>query len=1138
MLGITNFDVTGVTDVTTLINDNSSGDLTFLGMDAIPAVELRDLGGANIASDVDTTLIFNAGVVSGSSDALDVTLDNNMNVDGTRVGDLTANGIEVLHVTTTGHASLLNELASNTLVAMTVEGDQDLSLAAANFYNTVAVNTVDASTFTGDLSIVLSNSGAVGIDVAVTGGSGDDRADFSNGFDVNDAFTGGDGIDTLVLTNATAIGLTTTNGGTLSQVEQLELSTAGTGTIDMDVFPGVTRVIYDAGITNGALATVDDAVTGITVEVDAIVGGTGNLTVDLATDGAADTVSIALDDIAAGAAVGTVTVDDAETLNISADDDSIAGNGDVTIANLVITDTTTLNLSGDADITIAAATNPAVPVLATINASTATGDLNINGLNLRASGATVILGSGDDVLTLATANGADTINLTAGGEDTVVYNAIAQSDRDMDTITGFTSGDDIVDVRALMGGVGVASSVQFVGNRASFAQAQGALDGVTISAVFDQSEGILWIDTTTDGTLDNNDFRVKLDGVTSITAADLGFITGVTFTANVAGFNTAVAANSVENNAVGTEDDTINATVAQLVGATVNGVNGVDTLNISGTAAAGEIADLRTITFTNIDTVVLAGTVEGLDMDSADLGGAQVTRITGTAGVLQSLAINTGSDISGVTITNIETLNQTGAATMTIAQHNAFGAINAPGGADTITFTTGGTAVVGDADIEGYILAGTTTNDFTVGAAAQNVTAAVGAVDTVRAGGLAITGLYAAQVTDTLVVTTGSVISGANGGGALGFGTLDLTGAVTMTEAQHDAFIAASGIVAAGGADTVTILTGGIDSIVTDADVETYVIQDDTGNNGMTVTINSSTQIITSTASNVAGDIVTFDFGAGALTFNGTITGEGTGNDILSLANNANLTGATLAAVEDLTLANNATVTLDADDWDTVLTGTVTAAGTETVRLAGSITDGNVAANAAVENYVLLNTGNDQITFTLANAGATAFSVDITASAGNDTVVLNNTSILAADTSVVTVTNFKVANDRIGSQVAAASIVTGAFVNADAGNTVTAQTDGNIIHMNSTGLNGVSIAAPALDASLLTTLNQVLTGHGVVGDIANGNYTVVGYNGDSAYIYHVTIAGGDGTAGADDIVELVGVLQHVGADSLTATKFI
>lgn len=1124
--GGTAFDVTGVTELQTLRNFNSSEGLNLVGMDRLVAVELQSVGSAGAGANdptPDTALTFNAAVVAGNADALSVKLNGNLNVDGSGVGDLNVAGIEIVNVTTEGAASSMNSIASGSLRAMTIAGDQNLTLAAANFFDAVNVNTVNASAFTGNLNLTLTNDNAATIDVAVTGGTGNDTVTFQS-FDTNDAFNGGDGIDTIGLTNAVATARTPVNGGTLSNVEQLNVTTLGTGTIDMDAFPGVTKVIYDAGLTNAALSTVADAASGITVEVDTLAGGTGNLTVALKTDGTADVVTIELDGIAAGHSVGTLTAADAETLNISADDDTVAGNGAVTIANLALTDTTALNLSGDADLTIAAATNPATPVLATVNASAATGNLNITGLNTAAAGATITLGSGDDVFNVATSNGADTITLGLG-RDTIVYNAVAQSDRDMDTITDFVSGTDIVDVRALMGGVGVASSVQFVSNRATFAQAQGALSGVTADAVFQVDEQILWVDIDRNGTLDNNDFRIKLDGVTAITAADLGFTAGVTFTANQAAFNTATAAHSQENNAVGTEDDTINATVAQLVGSTVNGLGGTDVLNISGTAALGEIADLRTIAFTNVETINLAATVEGVDMDAADLGAGQVTRINGVSGTVQSLTVNTGSNISGVTLSNIEVLNATGAVTMTAAQHNAFQQINAAGGADSITLTTAGT-VTADDDIETYsIVEGST---ITVGTSAAGLarvvdeTGVVGTASTIILGNGTYTGVYTGiDATDVVRVGTTTDVSantGFDAGAVIDFqNTATAAAGLTLNNTQNGVVTFTNTT----GAQTVTV-NGAADTFTVANGIESYDVI-----GGSVVTVSATNTAVNIDADNTAASTV-------AVAGN-TVTGNyvlAHANDVISATDGANIAGVNGGAVttaESLTLTGGITMTA-AQYIPFSGAGTITAAGgADSVTLTTS--SPLLVGDAAVESYVLNGAGADTIAFdevtdpALTDAVRVGQSVDL-AGGGADKIVIDNAAVINGADSSITITNFG-ADDVISTFVSNVAASNGVYFNNYAG-VPTAIATGSVVEIDAASFQfGV--------ASNTAAVLGWLTAAGVTGAAGSEIATVIAYNGaGQAAIYQVEET--NSGAGAFDTIELIGIV-NAADNSLVGANF-
>lgn len=661
--------MTGVDDMATLRNYNSSEDLNFTGVKSLVDVELSNVGSAGVGANdptPDTQLIFAAATVAGTSDALDVTFDSNLNVDGTAIGDFQANGIETFNVTTQNGATSMGQIASNSLLSVTVAGDQDLTLGTVlAFAND---GTVDASTFTGDLDVTV-NSGVV--DVTVTGGTGDDRADFSAGFDTGDSFDGGDGTDTLAVTNAVATG---TPAGSVANIEQLEISTAGTGTVDMDDFSGVTKVIYDAGITAAATATVDDAVTGITVEVDATAAGTDNLVVDLKTDGTADEITLEFDEIAAGDAIASVNAADAETLNMSFDDDTANGTGTFTMTSLTATDATSMILTGDADFTLTSTVGPATPVLATIDASGMTGDVTISGTNTAAAGATITFGSGDDTFNVATSNGADTITLGTGA-DKVVYTLTAQSDDDMDTITDFVSGTDSLDFSALDGN----PLVTFAGNRASFGLAQGALPGTGVgsglTAVYQVDDQILWIDSNGDGTLDNRDFRVQLTDVTSLVDADVGLTAGNTVTLSAASANVDLTTSTNADKSTTNQNDTIISSVANLAASTIDGAIGTDTLQISdaGTFAIDNQVGANAVT--NVEALQLAnGTNVVTFADTAAIGGTEyssITNVTGGTGAdtVTSTGILDGGTISlggGVDVFNLAEAMNTGGATTDI----------------------------------------------------------------------------------------------------------------------------------------------------------------------------------------------------------------------------------------------------------------------------------------------------------------------------------------------------------------------------------------------------------------------------------------------------------------------------------------
>ena len=118
-------------------------------------------------------------------------------------------------------------------------------------------------------------------------------------------------------------------------------------------------------------------------------------------------------------------------------------------------------------------------------------------------------------------------------------------------------------------------------------------------------------------------------------------------------------------------------------------------------------------------------------------------------------------------------------------------------------------------------------------------------------------------------------------------------------------------------------------------------------------------------------------------TYTGTFVSGASTSDTLVLVNGSDISGATVTGFNNLTLANNAQVTMSPTQF-AQFTGTVTAAGT-TERITFSVTGSSTAA-AAIEQYVLANGTN---TFTAADANVT-----VTGGTGNDTFRFSAAQIL------------------------------------------------------------------------------------------------------------------------------------------------
>jgi len=748
------------------------------------------------------------------------------------------------------------------------------------------------------------------------GGKGNDTANFSAGFEAGDVFDGGTGIDTIGMTNALAIG---TPAGKLTSVEQLDITTSGTGTVDIDNFSGVTKVIYNAGLA--ATTKVADAVSGLEVEIDVNDGLQGkDFEVDLKTDGADDKVVLTFDAIAAGSNMGTVKADDAETLTLSADDDTNNDSGVLTIASLSAQDATKLVLSGDADLIITDFNDPLTPVLKTVDATGVSDKLTVSGMNLAASGATVSFGTGGTSWTVATAGGSDTYNFGSGVDKLVYSNANQSTGTSSDTVVGFAQGIDKLDLTAL----GTVSTAFWRGNATNITAAETALSKVAGQAVFVQSEGVLIVDNG-DGTIGAGDLRLVMQGVTSMTATDVGLgLAGNTVTLTAASANVTTTTKTNADNVTTAEDDTIISTIANLVGSTIDGSSGIDVLSISNAGAVGALA----ATITKVETLTLAnGTNAGVKFDDAGVftnvnGGTGADTIADTSDLIEGGKINLGA--GNDTITTLDFFETTAGADTSVKFD-----IDMGDGDDAVTV---GTALIFTAD--------------------SKLNGGVG-TDTFNADGV-------------VNISAGSVLA---------FENLTATAATTMTTEQFNGFTgtqtgAGKVVLINGGVVTnakiSTDLAAGVSTTISTSAAAALTIKGNTGNDTVIVKDNYKNLTFAETAAggtdtlNIAYDV------AGAIKFKDLI------EKVVISANQTNGTLENGADVKEID-ASAATNAFTLDKILEVATKTVFGSGNDT------ITD--MEANKAV-SLIDLGAGND--TITTLNVGALALTVDL--GSGNDMI--------------------------------------------------------------------------------------------------------------------------------------------------------
>lgn len=201
--------------VKTVVNVNTSEGLglTFGNLKNLVDVVIRN-------TNSNTTVNFNASVVAGVADAL------NLTVDGAGVKATPANftvaGIETLNVAATGKASVLGSVTSANVKAVTITGDQNLTVGTktANGFNSANIETVDGSAATGNLFLNLTASAAR--DQSVKTGTGADVVVTGN-LSATDTFDLGAGNDRLVLTT-----VSTNEAAKLLGVEEVEARVANT----------------------------------------------------------------------------------------------------------------------------------------------------------------------------------------------------------------------------------------------------------------------------------------------------------------------------------------------------------------------------------------------------------------------------------------------------------------------------------------------------------------------------------------------------------------------------------------------------------------------------------------------------------------------------------------------------------------------------------------------------------------------------------------------------------------------------------------------------------------------------------------------------------------------------------------------
>jgi len=389
----------------------------------------------------------------------------------------------------------------------------------------------------------------VGYD-SITAGDGNDTVVMADNLTGDDYIFGGDGVDTISITQTTnAYGDLTFLQ--ISSIETLALGT-GAGVITLDTRAeaagirtvtglGSENAVTAAGFTSAVTFDMQGGATGAS-----ITGGRGDDIFKV--DGNGEV--LATTTFAGGVGTDTISIDNG------------TGNGDATsvtlstgissIESVLINDTSTGNTSGDVTITLSAAFGGTSQASLTVDASaldsgetltftnsstadvssvtgtqylalTVTGGAGADSLTGGAAAETFIGGSGADTMTGG--SGADT--LTGGaGADVFIYTFGATGETSstaLDTITDFTTASDKLQINLTYSATGTYD-LNYKGAAAT------NYDGITLLSstkgqyLLNTATNQFIIDNDGNGLIQSTDSYIKLSDVTTISESDVSWV--------------------------------------------------------------------------------------------------------------------------------------------------------------------------------------------------------------------------------------------------------------------------------------------------------------------------------------------------------------------------------------------------------------------------------------------------------------------------------------------------------------------------------------------------------------------------------------------------------------------------------------
>jgi S-layer protein len=759
---------------------------------------------------------------------------------------------------------------------------------------------------------------------------------------------------------------------TLASTDNVYKAAATTWNASVD-----NAIVYAANNTANALAgTAASQIFVLSWGIDTVSGTAGNDTIKSPNDGGGLT---ALDNIDGGAGTDTLNVTDTNPINVPSS--AIVKN--VEAANLISGTQIEADTSGWIGLTALTTSSGMGGQTLTAAATTA---VTANAATVGGFGVTVDGGAAVTVVATGVTTGGITVGGTTAPTGAVTVNS---------AVTGASAANDIV----VNGGtaVSVSQSTANAGATAGEVIITGGASTVSASAVHTATV----VGATNEAvTVNDANFGAasKASTIASVTASgytNLSVGSNALTTLSVANGSGNII---IDNQATDVVTKTLNATVNNLTGGTLDDADNYTKLNVTTTGANSTLAN---VTFGALTDLSVSGTKALTLTSTAGATALKTVTVTGTAGLSASVA--------QASVTAVDTSGTTGTSTITLDATKA----TFTGGAGKDNVTTSAAAptkaiALGDGDDSLTLASGTTTVTGAITGGAGTDTLSMVAADAVTASGsatfagkvtgfeaLTLTGATGKQDVDLAVLGAYNKVTSNASAGTLTLnnlasgGTLTITGdtagtgyvanvtsaAVNKTDSLNlvlsKAGLLAAGTVTAANVETVNITTADtqttptnpLDTLTLEATSATTVTV--AGNAGLNLSGVTDVALTSLDASGITAG--SFTFTAGALTAAAAIKGSATGTNTVtfSAAVNGAVTYTGGTGNDVVTASNGKNNVIDLGDGTNSVTG---AAGNNT------ITGGTGA------DTVTLTTGNNVVN--LGN-GTNAF----TATTGNNTYV-------------------------------------------------------------------------------------------------------------------------------------------------------